>query len=131
MYNVETRINTPRSRKLDFPVVSNLSTAVESVAQAKVDETPLQRFTSSLQLKIDEKLEAKQKLVDQEKYLKTRIEDAKLLIAGAGPVGHNCHMRLRHTSRNCTFERCETIYSCGQEKLHPAEFAELRQIRSL
>ena len=124
-----TRLNTPRRRKLDFPVVSNLSTSVESVVEAKVAETPLQRFTSSLQLKIDEKLEAKQKLADQEKDLRTRIEDAKLLIAGAGPVCHNCHMRLRHTSRNCTFERCETIYSCGQEKLHPAEFAELRQIR--
>ena len=91
--------------------------------------TPLQRFTSSLQLKIDEKLEAKQKLVDQGKDLKTRIDDAKLMIAGAGPVCHNCHMRLRHTSRNCTFEHCEAIYSCGQEKLHPAEFAELKQIR--
>lgn len=99
------------------------------MVQLKVSETPIQRFTSSLQLKIDEKLEAKQKLVDQEKDLKTRIEDAKLMIAGAGPVCHNCHMRLRHTSSNCTFERCETIYSCGQEKLHPAEFAKLKQIR--
>ena len=124
-----TRTNTASRRKLEFPSVSNVSTSVEPVVQLKVSETPLQRFTSSLQLKIDEKLEAKQKLVDQEKDLKTRIEDAKLMIAGAGPVCHNCHMRLRHTSRNCTFERCETIYSCGQEKLHPAEFAKLKQIR--
>ena len=97
--------------------------------QLKVSETPLQRFISSLQLKIDEKLEAKQKLVDQEKDLKTRIEDAKLMIAGVRSVCHNWYMRLRRTSRNCTFERCETIYCCGQEKVHPAELAKLKQIR--
>ena len=89
-----TRTNTASKRKLDFPSVSNVSTSVEPVVQLKVCGTPLQRFTSSLQLKIDEKLEGKQKLVDQGKDLKTRIEDAKLMIAGAGPVCHNCHMRF-------------------------------------
>ena len=51
------------------------------------------------------------------------------MIVGVRSVCPNWHMRLRHTARNCTFERCETIYCCGQEKLHPAEFAKLKQIR--
>lgn len=92
-------------------------------------ETPLQRYTSRLQSKIDENLKAKQNLINQEETLKTKIEDAKSQSAGRGSICHNCHMRLRHTSRTCTFDRCETVYSCGQEKFHPAELTKLRQIR--
>ena len=73
-------------------------------------------------------MQAKQKLVDEKADIMPRIDIAKRQ-KGKGVVCHNCHMRLGHTARNCTFEQCNSIYSCGEEKLHPAENSRLKQMR--
>ena len=33
----------------------------------------------------------------------------------------NCHLRLGHTRRNCTFSPCRSVYSCGLLEKHPDE----------
>ena len=33
----------------------------------------------------------------------------------------NCHMRVGHTARKCEYNRCSSVLSCGEEKLHPGE----------
>ena len=115
-----------RKRKLDFPLCSKSeSKPAKSYPQA---ETPLQRYISNTKRKIEEKMQAKQTLVDEEADIIARIDIAKRQ-KGKGLVCHNCHMRLGNTARNCTFEQCNSIYSCGEEKLHPAEKSRLKQMR--
>lgn len=38
-----------------------------------------------------------------------------------GNMCRNCHMRLGHTSRSCEYDKCLSVFSCGEEKLHPGE----------
>ena len=57
-----------------------------------------------------------------------KINDAKSLNVGKGSLCHNCHLRAGHTARNCTLERCQTVYSCGQDKFHPGEVAKRREL---
>ena len=33
----------------------------------------------------------------------------------------NCHLRLGHRRRNCTFSPCKSVYSCGLLEKHPDE----------
>ncbi len=108
-------------RKLSFTLSAKMDS--EPVKLCSQAETSLQRYISSTQKKVNEKLNAKQKLVIEETDITTNIENAKSQSDGKGAICHNCHMRLRHTSRNCTFEQCITIYSCSKEKLHPVEIS--------
>ena len=57
-----------------------------------------------------------------------KINDAKSLNVGKGSLCHNCHLRAGHTARNCTLERCQTVYSCGQDEFHPGEVAKRREL---
>ena len=76
-----------------------------------------------------QKMQGKQKLVDVEADIMARIDIAKRQ-KGKGVVCHNCHMRLGHiTARKCTFEQCNSTYSCREEKLHPSENSRLKQMR--
>ena len=91
-------------------------------------ETPLQRYITSCQTKIDAKLEVKRELVEEMELLNMKINDAKSLNVGKGSLCHNCHLRAGHTARNCTLERCQTVYSCGQDKHHQGEVAKRREL---
>ena len=57
-----------------------------------------------------------------------RIDIAKRQ-KGKGLVCHSCHMRLDHAARNCTFQQCNSMYSCGEERLHPAVNSRPKQVR--
>ena len=126
------RTSTASKRKLIFPTATATVTKsverTEPIAESKRAETPLQRYISNCQSKINEKRLAKQKLEDDEKNSRTKIQDAKLQNGERGSICHNCHLRLGHTSHTCSFDSCETIYSCGQGKFHPAEQSKLRQL---
>ena len=115
-----------RKRKLDF--ISPCKSVSMPAKSFSPVETPLQRYISNIKRNIGQKMQAKQKLVDEEADIMARIDIAKRQ-KGKGVVCHNCHMRLGHTARNCTFEQCNSIYSCGEEKLHPAENSRLKQMR--
>lgn len=115
-----------RKRKLDFTFPSK-SESKPAKSFSPV-ETPLQRYILNTKRNIEQKMQAKQKLVDEEADIMARIDIAKRQ-KGKRLVCHSCHMRLCHTARNCTFEQCNSIYSCGEEKLHPAENSRLKQMR--
>ena len=84
--------------------------------QYKDDEQTF--VTMTCRTKIDAKLEVKRELVEEMELLNMKINDAKSLNVGKGSLCHNCHLRAGHTARNCTLERCQTVYSCGQDKHH-------------
>lgn len=45
-----------------------------------------------------------------------------------GNICRNCHLRLGHTSRTCNFDRCSSVFKCGEEKFHSGE-ANTRELR--
>ena len=49
----------------------------------------------------------------------------KLLQVKSNPNDGNlcraCHMRLGHDARHCKYEKCASVYHCGEEKFHPGE----------
>ena len=80
--------------------------------------TPYQRY------RIEDDIEQKKSaLVDVER--KEHEVQRKLLRVKSNPfegnMCRNCHMRLGHTARNCGYEKCSSVFRCGEEKHHPGE----------
>ena len=50
-----------------------------------------------------------------------RLKVLKARYGNDGKMCHNYHLRLNHTSRNCMFDSCRSLFECGQEKFHPGE----------
>ena len=47
-----------------------------------------------------------------------------LLLLSKAEIGNmciNCHLQLGHTARNCEFDKCQSVFKCGKEKLHAGE----------
>ena len=38
-----------------------------------------------------------------------------------GNLCRKCHMRFGHTARLCKYEKCSSVFSCGEEKYHHGE----------
>lgn len=89
-------------------------------ANSSSELTPYQRYRK----KIDGDIEAKRAaLLDVEQ--KDHEVRRKLLRVKSNPsdgnICRNCHMRLGHTARNCDYEKCNSVFRCGEEKHHPGE----------
>lgn len=90
--------------------------------------TPIQRYISNSKAQLEEKRKARQELIIKEQHVQERIRRVKSN-SSEGTMCGNCHMRLKHTARTCKFERCDSVYKCGEEKLHTKELSELKQFR--
>ncbi|CAB3997312.1 Hypothetical predicted protein [Paramuricea clavata] len=83
-------------------------------------ETPYQRYMKKAKSDIDEKKAELQKLEMDEREI-----HRKFLLVKSNPDNGNlcrtCHLRLGHTARNCEYGKCQSVFSCGEEKFHPGE----------
>ena len=99
----------------------------EEASKQDIVETPFQRYAKKTKLDIEKK---KKKLYDLE--MKEQETQRKLLLVKSNPSDGNlcrsCHLRLGHTARNCEYGKCESVFVCGEEKLHPGEI-DSRSIR--
>ncbi len=83
-------------------------------------ETPLQRYIHKAKRDIDEKKDALYKLEMDERDTQRKL----LLVRSRAEDGNrcrNCHLWLGHTARSCDFDKCQSVFKCGEEKLHPGE----------
>lgn len=83
-------------------------------------------YISNSRARLEEKRKARQELIIKEQHVQERIRRVKSN-SSKGTMCGNCHMRLKHTARTCKFERCDSVYKCGEEKLHTKELSELKQ----
>ena len=111
----ETTTITSRKRRLDFA-----SRQPAQLPEKKI-LTPVERFIAKTEKNIEEKDKMIQELRMEELNIKGRISAAKRGNVGNGTLCRNCHMRLGHNARNCTFDKCGSVYECGEEKLHSGE----------
>ena len=92
----------------------------EEASKQDIVETPFQRYTKKTKLDIEKK---KEKLYDLE--MKKRETQRKLLLVNSnrsdGNLCRSCHLRFGHTARNCEYGKCESVFVCGEKKLHPGE----------
>ena len=91
-----------------------------SVPVVESIETPLQRYMHKAKRDIDEKKDALYKLEMDERDTQRKLLRVKSR-AEDGNRCRNCHLRLGHTARNCDFDKCQSVFKCGEEKLHPGE----------
>ena len=106
---------TSRKRCLDFA-----SRQPAQLPEKKI-LTPVERFIAKTEKNIEEKDKMIQGLKMEELNIKGRISAAKRGNVGNGTLCRNCHMPLGHNARNCTFDKCGSVYECGEEKLHSGE----------
>ena len=98
-----------------------LTAAEDDVITTKPDRlSPLQRYISKLE---DNVANQKQKVSLLKNNLYTvdeKIKQVKSITQiGSGQMCGNCHLRLGHTARNCSLDKCSDVFSCGFEKYHP------------
>ena len=82
--------------------------------------TPFQRYVDKTQEQIRLKENSLRELQHKLADFNDRLKHLKARYGDAGKMCHNCHLRLNHTSRNCIFDSCTSLFDCGQEKFHPA-----------
>ena len=83
--------------------------------------TPFQRYVDKTQEQIRLKENSLRELQDKLADFNDRLKHLKARYGDAGKMCHNCHLRFNHTSRNCIFDSCTSLFDCGQEKFHPGE----------
>lgn len=65
----------------------------------------------------------------KEEETQDKLSRVRTCNAQEGNMCRNCHLRLGHTARSCTYGKCVSVYSCGEEKFHPSE-TKTKQLRS-
>ena len=88
--------------------------------ESPVAKSPFQRYVKKMKDDIEAK---KYKLYEHEN--KAQEVQRKILRVKSDPSDANlcrkCHMRLGHTARLCKYEKCSSVFSCGEEKYHHGE----------
>ena len=100
--NSETKSNS--SREYDSPMGALEKYVHNARTKLDIERTKLEQ----MQRERDETIE--------------RIESAR---AAAGDANvktcGNCHLRLGHSQKKCTLQKCTDVFSCGLEKRHPGQ----------
>lgn len=119
-----------RKRRLDFNSASSSNSKRPVIVNVPTHEkvsTPIERYITKTEENIREKDKQINELLAKESWIISRLQTARLG-NGQGSLCHNCHMRLGHTARNCNFDKCSSVYSCGEEKFHSGEVS-LRELK--
>ena len=88
--------------------------------EAEQNSTPFETYMKKAESDIERKKSKLVKLEQEEKEISRKLLNVQSHPSD-GNRCRNCHLRLGHTARNCTYGRCMTIFHCGEEKLHPGE----------
>ncbi|CAB3976861.1 PREDICTED: uncharacterized protein LOC107337214 [Paramuricea clavata] len=83
-------------------------------------DTPYQRYVKKVKNDIEGKKSELFELERKEHEIQRKILRVKSNPSD-GKLCCNCHMRLGHTARSCEYEKCLSVFGCGEEKLHTGE----------
>ena len=98
-----------------------LTAADDDVITTKPDGlSPLQRYISKLEDNVANQKRKVSLLKNSLYTVDEKIKQVKSITQiGSGQMCGNCHLRLGHTARNCSLDKCTDVFSCGFEKYHP------------
>ena len=83
------------------------------------DLTPYQRYRKKLMM-ISSKKDLHNLLLKEKNKKYSKLPRVKSNPCD-GNMCRNCHMRLGHTARSCDYEKCTSVFRCGEENLHSGE----------
>lgn len=90
----------------------------DNLEEQEQRNTPFQRYMKKAESDIERKKSELRKLEQEEKEISRKLFNVQSHPSD-GNMCRNCHFRLGHTARNCTYGKCRSIFNCGEEKLHP------------
>ena len=80
---------------------------------------PLERYASKLENDARAQSQKVDLLKEEINDIDERLSEAKSAqLSGNLTVCGNCHLKLGHTARNCSLEKCEDVFDCGFERFH-------------
>ena len=91
-----------------------------SYDESPLAESPYQRYVKKLNDDIEAKKSELYELESKEQEVQMKIQRVKSNPSD-GNLCRKCHMRLGHTARLCEYEKCSSVFSCGEEKFHHGE----------
>ncbi len=103
-------------------------TLEEMPSTSQLPQTPIQRYLRKAELELENKKLNRRKLEALKEDNERKLSRVKSN-TNEGNMCRTCHLRLGHTSRNCNYGKCLSVYTCGEEKLHPGE-SNSKQLRS-
>ena len=93
---------------------------MHSSDESPVGKSPYLRYVKKMKDDIEAKKSELYELENKEPEVQRKLQRVKS-DPSDGNLCRNCHMRLGHTARLCEYERCSSVFSCGEEKFHHGE----------
>lgn len=91
-------------------------------------QSPMQRYFKKMESDLESKKAKLRELKAEDEEIQNKLSLVKSN-ASDGNMCRSCHLRLGHTARCCTYGKCQSVFCCGEEKLHPGEL-NTKQLRS-
>ena len=83
-------------------------------------KTPLTRYIEKTERDLAAEEESLNVLYAERDSITKRIEKVKNHQL-QGNLCSKCHLRLGHTAQNCNYGSCDSVFCCGEQKLHAGE----------
>ncbi len=84
-------------------------------------QSPLERYIEKMESDLENKRTKLQELEAKNKATQEKLNRVRSYSNDGKNMCRNCHLRLGHTARNCDYGKCESVFSCGEGKVHPGE----------
>ena len=110
-----------KPRSLDFS--SSRPEKNQSCTDGDSTTSALEKYVSNARKNANIAKTKLEQLRHEQDEILQKLEAARIAGGDAdSKICGNCHLRLGHTQKKCTLEKCLDVFSCGQEKRHPGQF---------
>lgn len=124
-----TKTSVTRERKVhddndsDADSMSDSDDGSSTVSDKRTSMTALDKYAHIAREKVHIARTNLEKQRQHRDELLLRLEAASSAAGEPnGKICGNCHLRLGHTVKKCTLEKCNDVFACGQERRHPGQF---------
>ena len=102
--------------------VRNYDSKEEVVSTVGKSTSAMERYIEIAVINFNKQTAKLDQLRREKDEVMQKLEAASLVAGDKSTiVCGNCHLRLGHTQKKCTLERCTDVFLCGQEKQHPGQ----------
>lgn len=90
-------------------------------------------FQSPLEKYLEKQRDSIRNVKEKEKHVMGTLQEYQSAIKKKvgyvdGPMCGNCRQREGHNKLNCPYQKCETVFLCGDIAKHPEEKARMKQV---
>jgi hypothetical protein len=123
--------NAVRSLCTKFDVGESSKSHVDTPKTAEIIGGKL--FQSPLEKYLEKQRDSIRNVKEKEKRVMGTLQEYQSAIKKKvgyvdGPMCGNCHQREGHNKLNCPYQKCETVFLCGDIAKHPEEKTRMKQV---